>query len=56
MTRNLPASLQAQNPQIGHNDLGQNTEALDRAGLSTQIQPMPANTLLLIARKTHSPQ
>lgn len=48
------ASLQAQDPSIGYKDLGQITAELATHGLTTDVEPMPANNLMLIARKSHS--
>lgn len=48
------ASLQAQDPSIGYKDLGQITAALSGHGLTIDVEPMPANNLMLIARKSYS--
>lgn len=45
------ASLQAQDPRIGYKDLAQVTDRLADAGLVTRVEEMPANNLMLIARR-----
>lgn len=45
------ASLQAQDPAIGYKDLASVTDRLAAQGLTTTAQPMPANNLLLVARR-----
>lgn len=48
------ASLRAQNPEIGYKDLSWVAAQLTQSGLTTQITPMPANNLMLIARHSNS--
>ncbi|HCY99867.1 MAG: methyltransferase [Rhodobacterales bacterium RIFCSPHIGHO2_02_FULL_62_130] len=45
------ASLQAQDPAIGYKDLASVTARLASYGLTTTAQPMPANNLMLVARR-----
>lgn len=45
------ASLRAQNPDIGYKDLDWVTGQLAGAGLRVAVQEMPANNLMLIARR-----
>lgn len=45
------ASLRAQDPAIGYKDLGWVTARLQDAGLRVAVQEMPANNLMLIARR-----
>lgn len=48
------ASLRAQDPAIGYKDLDWVLSQLDQAGLRVDLQDMPANNLMLIARHKHS--
>ena len=45
------ASIRAQNPALGYKDLDAILAQLGALGLSAQVQDMPANNLLLIARR-----
>jgi hypothetical protein len=45
------ASLRAQDPLIGYKDIGWVNERLTTSGLVPQIQPMPANNLMILAHK-----
>lgn len=45
------ASLRAQDPAIGYKDLAWVTARLQDAGLRVNVQDMPANNLMLIARR-----
>lgn len=45
------ASLQEQDPRIGYKDLPWVIAALQAAGLATRPEPMPANNLMLVARR-----
>lgn len=45
------ASLRAQDPAIGYKDLAWVTSRLQDAGLRVVVQDMPANNLMLIARR-----
>ena len=45
------ASLRAQDPLIGYKDLAAVEGALRGLGMAVACQPMPANNLMLIARK-----
>lgn len=45
------ASLRAQDPAIGYKDLAWVTSCLQEAGLRVAVQDMPANNLMLIARR-----
>jgi hypothetical protein len=47
------ASLRAQDPAVGYKDLAWVMDRLADAGLRTEVQAMPANNLLLIARSHH---
>ena len=44
------ASLRAQNPTIGYKDLAWVTDQLAESGLRCELQQMPANNLMLIAK------
>ena len=48
------ASLRAQDPSIGYKDLAWVVKRLSGGGLSVEERAMPANNLLLIARKSNS--
>ena len=48
------ASLRAQDPAIGYKDLAWVQDTLTAAGFAVETRTMPANNLLLIARKTNS--
>ena len=45
------ASLRAQDPAIGYKDLAWVLEQLTNSGLQTEVRTMPANNLMLIARR-----
>ncbi|MEO8243804.1 MAG: DUF938 domain-containing protein [bacterium] len=45
------ASLRAQDPAIGYKDIGVIRPKLEQAGLVVRVEPMPANNLMLIARR-----
>lgn len=45
------ASLRAQDPAIGYKDIAWAQARLESAGLVAQVRPMPANNLMIIARK-----
>jgi SAM-dependent methyltransferase len=49
------ASLRAQDAAIGYKDLAWVTGQLAKAGLSSDILPMPANNLLLVVRHSNAP-
>lgn len=48
------ASLRAQDPTLGYKDLDWVLTRLTAGGLRVEITPMPANNLMLIARKSNS--
>ena len=50
------ARLRAENPAVGYKDLGWVAGELSAAGLSVKVQDMPANNLMLMARKQASLQ
>lgn len=49
--RDFDASIRAQDPTVGYKDLDWATEQLEDCGLEVQVVEMPANNLMLLAKR-----